>query len=50
MDYTIHNSCELVEREQLAKRTASSRNNANDQNQQTMESKMHNYKQPNCTL
>lgn len=33
-------------REQLAKRTASSRNNANDQNQQTMESKMHNYKQP----
>lgn len=27
-------------------RTASSRNNANDQSQQTMESKMHNYKQP----
>lgn len=27
-------------------RTASRTNNANDQNQQTMESKMHNYKQP----
>ena len=35
-----------MKREHLAKRTASSRNNANDQNQQTMESKMDNYKQP----
>lgn len=34
-----------MEREQLAKRPASRTNNANDQNQQTMESKMHNYKQ-----
>ena len=35
-----------MERAQLVKRTASRRNNANDQNQQTMKSKMHNYKQP----